>query len=83
MLVHCSAGSQRTGGVVAMFRVLIQKRSPESAVAELEQYDWQPNKDQVLLDYLNSHIGELARLLVEMDVIEKIPNTLPVLHPPK
>ncbi len=83
VLVHCSAGSQRTGGVVAMFRVLIQKQSPESVVAELERYDWRPGKDQVLLDYLNSHMAELAKLLVEMHVIETVPNPLPVLHPPE
>ena len=83
VLVHCSAGSQRTGGIVAMFRVLIQNRSPASAVAELEQYDWTPGKDQVLLDYLNSHMAELAGLLVEMKVIDKVPHPLPVFHPPE
>ncbi len=83
VLVHCSAGSQRTGGVVAMFRVLIQKQSSASAVAELENYDWTPGKDQVLLDYLNSHMAELAGLLVEMKVIDKVPDPLPVFHPPE
>jgi len=78
VLVHCYAGSQRTGGVIAMYRVLIEGVSPADAVAELREYKWDPNRDQILLDYLNQHLAELAALLVENGVIERIPDPLPV-----
>lgn len=77
VLVHCYAGSQRTGGVIAMYRVLVEGASPEDAVAELRQYKWDPDRDQILLDYLNQHVAELAALLVENGVLERVPDPLP------
>ncbi len=79
VLVHCSAGSQRTGGVVAMFRILLQNQSPETVVQEMQRYDWSAEEDQILLNYLNENMEELAKLLVEKNVIEKVPNPLPKL----
>lgn len=37
LLVHCQHGSDRTGGVVAMYRVVVQGWSKEEAVRELKQ----------------------------------------------
>jgi protein tyrosine/serine phosphatase len=34
-LVHCSAGVQRTGGAVALFRMIEQGWTPEAALAEM------------------------------------------------
>ena len=79
VLVHCAAGAQRTGGVVAAYRVLVERKSPDEARAELKRYGWKPGKDQVLLNYLNRNMAKLAELLLALRVIDTIPNPLPVL----
>jgi protein tyrosine/serine phosphatase len=78
VLVHCAAGSQRTGGVFAAYRTLVQGVPADQAVAEMQQYDWDPKKDQVLLDYLNQHIGRIALELSLAGVIAEVPAQLPV-----
>ncbi|MCX6993269.1 MAG: dual specificity protein phosphatase family protein [Kiritimatiellaeota bacterium] len=78
VLVHCAAGAQRTGGVVAAYRVLVERKSPDEARAELKRYGWKPGKDQVLLNYLNGNMAKLAELLLARRVIDSIPNPLPV-----
>jgi hypothetical protein len=80
-LVHCFAGTQRTGGVVAAYRLLIEKRPSGEAYAELIRYGWNPEKDQVLLSFLNSRMGELAERLLEMRLIDAVPDPLPVIGP--
>jgi protein tyrosine/serine phosphatase len=79
VLVHCAAGAQRTGGVVAAYRILVERKSPDEARAELKRYGWKPGKNQVLLDYLNRNMAKLAELLLALQVIDTIPNPLPVL----
>jgi len=79
VLVHCAAGAQRTGGVVAAYRILVEGRSPDAARAELRQYGWKPGKDQVLIDYLNRNMAALAEQLRARQVIPTIPIPLPVL----
>lgn len=81
VLVHCAAGAQRTGGVIAAYRILIQGGSPQDAYAEMKANGWKPSKDQILIDYLNAHMAELARLLVELEVLDRAPEHLPVLGP--
>ena len=79
VLIHCAAGAQRTGGVVAAYRVLVEQKSPDEARAELKRYGWKPGKDQVLLNYLNGNMAKLAELLLALQVIDTIPHPLPVL----
>jgi hypothetical protein len=81
VLVHCAAGTQRTGACVSFYRLLVRHDPPESVYRELKKYGWNPRSDQVLVDYVNGHIHELAQLLVERHAIEREPNPLPVLHP--
>jgi len=80
-LVHCAAGTQRTGGVIAAYRVLVQGKSPGFAYAEMQQYDWDPVDDVVLVRYLNKNMGRLAQMLVERNVLDRVPDPLPVLGP--
>ena len=77
VLVHCAAGSQRTGGVFAAYRTLVQGMTSEQAVAEMQRFDWDPDKDQILLDYLNENIGHIAQQLVLAGVIDQVPTPLP------
>jgi len=79
VLVHCAAGAQRTGGVVAAYRMLIEKKPPSLAYAELSRYGWRARSDQILLTYVNTNIARLAELLKQMGIIDEVPNPLPVI----
>ena len=80
VLIHCHAGAQRTGGVVAAYRLLIEGRSPEFVFGELRRYGWNPKRDQVLIDFVNAHLKDAATELVAAGCLEKVPQPLPVLR---
>jgi hypothetical protein len=81
VLVHCSAGSQRTGACVSFYRLLVRHDPPEDVYRELVAYGWNPRTNQVLLNYVNGHMHELAQMLVERHVLDHEPTPLPTLHP--
>lgn len=81
VLVHCASGTQRTGACVVFYRLLVRKERPEDAYQELLRYGWDPVKNSVLLDYVNAHMQELAELLVQRHVLERVPDPIPSLHP--
>jgi protein tyrosine phosphatase (PTP) superfamily phosphohydrolase (DUF442 family) len=81
VLVHCSAGTYRTGGVVAMYRVLLEGWTPEQARDEMLEYDWKA-KDPILPAYLNRNISALATRLVELGALDAVPDPLPVFPQP-
>jgi len=80
VLVHCAAGTQRTGGVVALYRMLVQGKSPAFAFAEMQKYKYDPRYSPNLLNYVNDHIAEIAADLVRDGTIEQIPDPLPRLN---
>lgn len=80
VLVHCSAGAQRTGGIIAAYRLLIQKKDPAFVVAEMKRYGWSPNGNSDIIPYLNSNMAQLAAILKQAGVINEIPAPLPVLN---
>ena len=77
VLVHCAAGAQRTGGVIAAYRVLVENVSPPEARAEMMRYGWDPVSDKKLTDFLNRNMAALAKLLVEMGVLSEVPDHIP------
>jgi protein tyrosine/serine phosphatase len=77
VLVHCAAGAQRTGGVVAAYRILVEGRPPEEAFLEMKRYGWRPERDKELLPYLNAHLDDLAVMLFQRGVIDELPATVP------
>jgi len=79
VLVHCIAGAQRTGGVIATYEMLVEHKPPSEAFAQMREYGHDPSANPHLLEYLNRHMGELARMLVEKHVIERVPEPVPVL----
>ena len=81
VLVHCAAGAQRTGGVVATYRLLVEEKAPSFALAEMKSYGWDPRDNKLLLPYINSNMAQLAELLCEMGVINEAPEPLPQLGP--
>jgi predicted protein tyrosine phosphatase len=81
VLVHCAAGADRTGGVIASYRMLIQHRSPAEAYEEMRSYGWDPRRNRKLVDYLNEHMSELVDLLVENGTLAERPAEVPVVGP--
>ena len=77
--VHCAAGAQRTGGVTACFRLLVERRSPEYVYKEMRKYDWVPHKNPDIIEYLNQNLPIIAESLKEKGFIETIPDPLPTL----
>ena len=82
VLVHCAAGVQRTGGTIAFYRLLIDKKPPVAVVREMRQHGWSPRENPKLLPYLNDNLGRLAAILHEKGVLDAIPDPLPVLQAP-
>lgn len=80
VLVHCHAGAQRTGGVVAAYRLLIEHRTPQFVLDELQRYGWNPRRDQILVDFVNAHLQETAVKLVAAGCLKEVPQPLPVLR---
>ena len=80
VLVHCAAGAQRTGSLIAAYRLLVKKDDPAEVYAELCRYGWCPD-DAAMLDYLNQHLPECARRLYERGLISEVPDPVPVLGP--
>jgi protein-tyrosine phosphatase len=57
-LVHCQAGSERTGGVIAVYRILIEGRSKAEAYAEMERYGFSPSRNPKLIPFLEAHLDQ-------------------------
>lgn len=81
VLVHCAAGTQRTGGAIALYRTLVQGVSGAAAFHEMQQYEWDPLDDAVMLVYLNGQMAQVAEMLVRRGVIESVPDELPWIGP--
>ncbi len=79
VLVHCTAGAQRTGGVIALYRMLFEGVTPEKARDEMEDYGWRPGRDDTVLWYLNDQMDELTDILVSEQVLTAMPAVLPQL----
>lgn len=77
VLVHCAAGAQRTGGVIAVYRLLVQKIDPNIVEDEIEKYGCDIDNKPVLRSFLNDNMAELAMLLKQSGVIDQIPATIP------
>ena len=79
VLVHCAAGTQRTGGVVASYRMLVQGISPDQAALEMKKYGWRHKKNPTLVPFINQHLSELEISLIEKKVLDGARYPLPVL----
>ena len=76
-LVHCAAGSQRTGGVIAFYRLLFQNEDPQKVYQEMLEFDWHDTPEAPLVPYINEHMEELVQLLQEMGTLTTRPDPLP------
>ncbi len=81
VLVHCQAGTQRTGGVLSAYRMLIRGASPSEVYQESMIYDWEPDEDTAWPNFLNNNILAIAEGLVANGVIDSVPDPLPTFGP--
>jgi hypothetical protein len=58
VLVHCQSGAQRTGGVIATYRMLVQGKSETEAFTEAERYGHDPKRNPNLIPFVESHLSE-------------------------
>jgi protein tyrosine/serine phosphatase len=77
VLVHCTAGAQRTGAVVALYRTLLQGRAVPEVIDEMESYDLDRVEDEPLLRFLDNNMRYITRRLTEEGVLEAPPDPLP------
>ena len=77
VLVHCTAGRQRTGGTVLFYRMLVNgNRDNRAMIRELKKYGWK-TKDTALINYVNENMLTMATRLKDLGLIEEIPNPIP------
>ena len=81
VLVQCAAGSERTGGVVYLYRTLVLGESPDAAYAELLRYGHRPSRNPHLETFLNAHMAYFADALAERGIAQP-PAALPHLPEP-
>ncbi len=81
VLVQCGAGTHRTGGIIASYRMLFEKRSEAFAYRELCHYKWKAYKHQALPRWVNAHMRKIVAELVERGVLDKAPEPIPLIRP--
>jgi protein-tyrosine phosphatase len=81
VLIHCASGAHRTGGVVAVYRVLVERASPLDARRELEKYGWKSSQNSKLIPFLNQNMRQWAQALVDRGIIPEVPEPLPQFAP--
>jgi len=77
VLVHCTAGAQRTGATIALYRLLYLDWSAEQAVAEMASYGFDPKGDFALLRFVDQHLPYIAERLHGLGSLQQIPEPLP------
>lgn len=73
VLVHCSAGVNRTGAAAALYRMFFEGWSTARAVEEMKSYDFDPHDNTKLLPYLDQHYPTIGQGLLERGLIEEVP----------
>jgi protein tyrosine/serine phosphatase len=76
-LVHCTAGAQRTGVTIALYRMLYMDWPAEQAVAEMASYGFDPKGDVALLRYVDEHLPVIAERLCVLGSLQQLPEPLP------
>jgi protein tyrosine/serine phosphatase len=77
VLVHCAVGTHRTGGVIAAYRLIVQKKDVNFVRDEMVHYGFDPDKNTTLRTFLNNNMITIAEELKTMGVIEKTPPSIP------
>ncbi|HET6249544.1 MAG TPA: dual specificity protein phosphatase family protein [Tepidisphaeraceae bacterium] len=66
VLVHCQSGAQRTGGVIAIYRILVQGKPQADAWAEARRFHHRDSQNPYLVPFIDEHLAEWkSRLAAE------------------
>lgn len=79
VLIHCAAGTYRTGAVIVLYRMLVENRPVQVAYKEMLDYNFDPVADNKLPIFLNQHMAYFAEALLKKGLMEAIPEPLPKL----
>lgn len=71
VLVHCSAGAQRTGGAVVLYRCIVAGEDFERAYAEASDYRHDPADNPKLRPMLERWIGPIEDAYREGDELDR------------
>lgn len=63
VLIHCSAGSERTGAAVMLYRHFYQNVPMETALAEAQQFKHNPRRNKTLAPYLEKWTESIGAAL--------------------
>ncbi|MEZ6242543.1 MAG: tyrosine-protein phosphatase [Phycisphaerales bacterium] len=63
VLVHCAAGSERTGVAVALYRIIVENATLESAMDEAREYHHDPLKNPHLREMVETWREPIAQAL--------------------
>ena len=77
VLVRCSAGAQRTGGVIAAYRLIVQNKDATSVRAGMVRHGFDSDNNTNLRVFLNNNMMKIAEELKKMGVIDRIPSSIP------
>jgi protein tyrosine/serine phosphatase len=76
VLVHCQSGSQRTGGVIAVYRMLVEGKSEAEALAEARKFHHRDSQNPYLVPFIEKHLPEWkAQLQADGIVAAGIPRS--------
>jgi protein tyrosine/serine phosphatase len=64
VLVHCQAGTERTGGVVAAYRILVEGKPEDLAFAEARSYGHSDRDNPQLVPFVKEHLQQWRAALV-------------------
>lgn len=77
VLVHCQSGAQRTGGIIATYRILIEGKSPDEAFAEMRQYGHDPKHNPALIPWIREHLPMWKEQLAKYEATGSTQRTAP------
>jgi len=69
VLVHCQAGTERTGGVIAVYRMLVEGMPEARAFAEARSYGHNDRENPHLVPFIEEHLQEWKTALTERHLI--------------
>lgn len=70
VLVHCQSGAQRTGGVIAAYRILVEGEPPDRAFAEMRKYGHDPKHNPKLIPFIEEHLPQWRKQLARYEASE-------------
>jgi len=72
VLVHCQSGAQRTGGVVATYRILVEGMPRDQAFDEAKRYHHSPHSNPLLFPFVEQHLDQWKAQLQAEGILQGV-----------